>query len=193
MRMRLLVRHAGGRWCGEWEAAGHQRESVNIRLTEQNKFLIWNVEGRHCSQFRGRVARNGTLSGEVCQAGVDGGSFRLWPVMHGASCGQHGHQRLQRWYVALRCGPCQDVPICDSLQDLPSECAICLDGFDPGDMISRTPCSAAKHVYHRRCIQQWLESHRTCPLCRSVVRTDMTTAFRGTDRIVMEAVVMSRI
>ncbi|WVZ10055.1 hypothetical protein V8G54_014585 [Vigna mungo] len=55
------------------------------------------------------------------------------------------------------------------------ECAICLLEFDD-DCILRllTPCC---HVFHQDCIDSWLRSHRTCPVCR----TDLDTQASNTD------------
>ncbi|KAG4188316.1 hypothetical protein ERO13_A08G155750v2 [Gossypium hirsutum] len=44
------------------------------------------------------------------------------------------------------------------------ECAICLAEFSDGDMLRfLTICC---HVFHQECIDHWLESHKTCPVCR---------------------------
>ncbi|XP_021893606.1 RING-H2 finger protein ATL29-like [Carica papaya] len=44
------------------------------------------------------------------------------------------------------------------------ECAICLCEFTDDDMLRLlTTCY---HVFHQECIDLWLESHRTCPVCR---------------------------
>lgn len=44
------------------------------------------------------------------------------------------------------------------------DCAICLDGIVVGQLASCTPCD---HVFHKRCIDFWLEKSRSCPLCRN--------------------------
>ncbi|KAE8712769.1 ATPase family associated with various cellular activities (AAA) [Hibiscus syriacus] len=44
------------------------------------------------------------------------------------------------------------------------ECAICLEEFNDDDMLQLlTICC---HVYHKGCVDLWLESHKTCPVCR---------------------------
>ncbi|KAE9609060.1 hypothetical protein Lal_00020333 [Lupinus albus] len=44
-------------------------------------------------------------------------------------------------------------------------CAVCLDEFKDADTLRLIPtCS---HVFHPSCIDVWLESHSTCPVCRA--------------------------
>jgi hypothetical protein len=45
-----------------------------------------------------------------------------------------------------------------------TECAVCLGVIQVGAMAKLLPACA--HVYHMECIDLWLASHSTCPLCR---------------------------
>lgn len=45
-----------------------------------------------------------------------------------------------------------------------TECAVCLGIIQVGAMVKLLP--ACSHVYHRDCIDLWLSSRSTCPLCR---------------------------
>jgi hypothetical protein len=45
----------------------------------------------------------------------------------------------------------------------PSECAICLIGWEPDEVIKVTPCD---HAFHEECLANWLKTARTCALCR---------------------------
>ncbi|KAG2649951.1 E3 ubiquitin-protein ligase ATL6-like [Panicum virgatum] len=44
------------------------------------------------------------------------------------------------------------------------QCPVCLEDVEAGEMVRQLP--ACKHLFHVGCIDMWLESHRTCPVCR---------------------------
>lgn len=43
-------------------------------------------------------------------------------------------------------------------------CAVCLEDVRQGETVRRLP--ACGHLFHKDCIDMWLHSHTTCPLCR---------------------------
>ena len=52
-------------------------------------------------------------------------------------------------------------------QDVKEEdatCSVCLAEYEAGDKLCTLPLCG--HVFHRACIDEWLVSHQTCPLCR---------------------------
>ncbi|CAK9329791.1 unnamed protein product [Citrullus colocynthis] len=52
----------------------------------------------------------------------------------------------------------------------PFDCAVCLCEYEPEDKLRLLPkCS---HAFHTECIDTWLLSHSTCPLCRSSLLPD---------------------
>ncbi|XP_076932325.1 RING-H2 finger protein ATL13-like [Bidens hawaiensis] len=54
----------------------------------------------------------------------------------------------------------------------PFDCAVCLCEFEGEDKLRLLPkCS---HAFHMDCIDTWLLSHSTCPLCRSNLLSDFT-------------------
>ncbi|PKA56569.1 RING-H2 finger protein ATL65 [Apostasia shenzhenica] len=47
------------------------------------------------------------------------------------------------------------------------DCAVCLFEFDDGEQLRTLPiCS---HAFHVECIDAWLRTHATCPICRATV------------------------
>lgn len=47
------------------------------------------------------------------------------------------------------------------------ECAVCLSEFDDDELLRLLPRCA--HAFHADCIDAWLASHVTCPVCRAVL------------------------
>nr|GLL44534.1 RING-H2 finger protein ATL29 [Ipomoea trifida] len=53
------------------------------------------------------------------------------------------------------------------------ECAICLVEFEDASVLRLlTSCN---HVFHQECIDLWLESHKTCPVCRMALDSPAKT------------------
>lgn len=50
-------------------------------------------------------------------------------------------------------------------QQMMEECPICLSEFQERESVRLIPYCG--HVFHRNCIDTWLVSHVTCPVCRS--------------------------
>ncbi|KAK7279975.1 hypothetical protein RJT34_25037 [Clitoria ternatea] len=50
-------------------------------------------------------------------------------------------------------------------QEEPLQCAICLSDFSSQDALRLLP--HCNHVFHPPCIDAWLSSHVTCPVCRA--------------------------
>ncbi|XP_012936052.1 RING finger protein 24 [Aplysia californica] len=46
-------------------------------------------------------------------------------------------------------------------------CPVCLEDFIPKEKIAVCDC---KHVFHSKCLLQWLEHRNNCPLCKAPVR-----------------------
>lgn len=55
----------------------------------------------------------------------------------------------------------------------PFDCAVCLSEFESEDKLRLLPkCS---HAFHMDCIDTWLLSHSTCPLCRASLLPDFSS------------------
>ena len=53
----------------------------------------------------------------------------------------------------------------DSQESSEEDCSICYD--DPDQTMVHLP--TCKHLYHRKCILSWLQSHLNCPMCRQTI------------------------
>ncbi|KAJ1437086.1 Zinc finger, RING-type [Sesbania bispinosa] len=61
-----------------------------------------------------------------------------------------------------------------------ADCAVCLSKFEQRDLLRLLPLCC--HAFHAECIDTWLRSNHTCPLCRSAVfasESDLTKSFRS--------------
>ncbi|XP_057800247.1 E3 ubiquitin-protein ligase ATL4-like [Salvia miltiorrhiza] len=47
------------------------------------------------------------------------------------------------------------------------DCAVCLSKFEAHDQLRLLP--VCRHAFHAACIDKWIASNQTCPLCRSTV------------------------
>jgi len=65
----------------------------------------------------------------------------------------------------LDCCPYEDV-LGHGRRLYATECAICLEAWEPVDKIKVTPC---KHAFHEECLARWLKDADTCALCRQDV------------------------
>lgn len=54
--------------------------------------------------------------------------------------------------------------------ELWSQCPICLEDFAEGELITALACDK-NHAFHPNCIDKWLSSQSTCPVCRTSTYT----------------------
>ncbi|XP_055834548.1 RING-H2 finger protein ATL57 isoform X2 [Solanum dulcamara] len=60
------------------------------------------------------------------------------------------------------------------------DCPICLTEFEVSELVRLIPY--CRHVFHQQCLDTWLASHVTCPLCRS------TQFFKEVDEVCLDIV-----
>ncbi|KAL7600410.1 RING-H2 finger protein ATL56 [Lactuca sativa] len=65
----------------------------------------------------------------------------------------------------------KNLPWYDYQEDVEKgvECAVCLEGFKPGDKCRLLP--NCRHTFHANCIDSWLIKTAVCPVCRTCVDT----------------------
>jgi len=54
------------------------------------------------------------------------------------------------------------------------QCSVCLEGYVPGREAMVMSCCG--NLFHPQCIQDWLRSHQSCPLCRARVQAAQAPA-----------------
>ena len=47
-----------------------------------------------------------------------------------------------------------------------TECSICLQYFIENEKVIQLSC---KHMFHKPCIDEWININRTCPSCRTII------------------------
>ncbi|XP_071690711.1 putative RING-H2 finger protein ATL12 [Rutidosis leptorrhynchoides] len=61
------------------------------------------------------------------------------------------------------------------------ECVVCLSKFEDSEVLRLLP--KCRHAFHMKCIDEWLESHSTCPLCRYKFDISDVTNFTCTNSL----------
>lgn len=74
------------------------------------------------------------------------------------------------YHLKKECSKCSIKQYIDNLQDCePKEhdsCSICYNEYEKGENVGKLLCN---HFYHKKCILKWMETSKTCPLCRKNV------------------------
>ncbi|XP_057432293.1 putative RING-H2 finger protein ATL50 [Lotus japonicus] len=101
---------------------------------------------RHCSYAYGGGARSPiTTAADLCSRGINRQLIDKCPVL-----------------------AVKDLRIGEGGSCI--ECAVCLAEFQDGDSIRLLP--KCHHVFHPDCIDSWLLSHMSCPVCRATLTSD---------------------
>lgn len=113
-------------------------------------FKVWDRESQQGEQSRRRQRRgtaDGSSGGVRTSRGVDPELLRSLPVTVYQLAPPQGAGK----------GPQQDAV----------ECAVCLAELQDGEEARFLP--RCGHGFHAECVDMWLASHTTCPLCRTTV------------------------
>jgi len=49
------------------------------------------------------------------------------------------------------------------------QCSICLDVYDDTTLLQQLPC---QHIFHKECVDMWLQRSRLCPMCKRSILED---------------------
>jgi hypothetical protein len=66
--------------------------------------------------------------------------------------------------VQLIVSPVNEVQLVIDSENDTEDCSICLENTTRDD--TRLICG---HVFHNRCLHEWLDEHTTCPVCRAIL------------------------
>ncbi|KAG0500477.1 hypothetical protein HPP92_000549 [Vanilla planifolia] len=61
-----------------------------------------------------------------------------------------------------------------------ADCAVCLSAAEEGELMRMMP--GCGHVFHVECIDMWLHSHSTCPVCRAEAKEGSSRVAYGPGR-----------
>ncbi|KAF9599035.1 hypothetical protein IFM89_033380 [Coptis chinensis] len=61
----------------------------------------------------------------------------------------------------------------------PLDCAVCLSEFEERESVKMVTCCG--QVFHPECIDRWLASHASCPLCRSTDLLGLSTVMNKSE------------
>jgi hypothetical protein len=70
-----------------------------------------------------------------------------------------------RFYTGKKCLVSRDSINKVKESEIDATCAICLNIYINGDVISTLPCSK-RHSFHTYCLEEWFHTTVSCPLCR---------------------------
>ncbi|XP_061895995.1 E3 ubiquitin-protein ligase RNF130 [Entelurus aequoreus] len=66
-----------------------------------------------------------------------------------------------------------------------NHCAVCIEAYQLNDVVRILPC---KHVFHKVCVDPWLNEHCTCPMCKlNILKAlGITTSVPCVDSVVLD-------
>ncbi|KAB8116310.1 hypothetical protein EE612_057352, partial [Oryza sativa] len=81
------------------------------------------------------------------------------------TAGERGGRAAKRHWAGVPGAAESRAESSDEVSDMAAsvECAVCLSVVDEGEKVRQLP--ACGHVFHQECINMWLSSHASCPVC----------------------------
>jgi hypothetical protein len=100
----------------------------------------------------------------------DGDDFEMLNMLDnntdGANGGQGGVSEAHLTIYPTHCITQSEIDYLDSTND--NKCNVCLAPYEVGEEIRTIACM---HKYHRQCIDTWLRSRATCPICKTTMHS----------------------
>uniref|UniRef100_A0A0K0FUJ8 RING-type E3 ubiquitin transferase n=1 Tax=Strongyloides venezuelensis TaxID=75913 RepID=A0A0K0FUJ8_STRVS len=59
------------------------------------------------------------------------------------------------------------VEVTEEQEKNESQCTVCMDTFVKKELVYKLAC---KHIFHKQCLNPWVQSHRSCPVCRQEIK-----------------------
>ena len=70
-----------------------------------------------------------------------------------------------RFYTGKKCLISRDSINKINENEIDDTCAVCINKYINGDVISTLPCSK-RHSFHTYCLEEWFRTNVSCPMCR---------------------------
>jgi len=145
-------------FCGSITPASTRRRVGGQRSNEARLIEQMLME----SQGRGRPA-----AGPMVRVNV-GGQRRLVPLaLLLALMAEEADKSNPAYHADIASLPTRKLAAGDNLNlGEQMRCMVCLEDFGDGDDLKTLPCL---HIFHQKCIEQWLHTDNSCPICKTPI------------------------
>ena len=161
-----------GHWNQQQQQQQHQQRLAALNMSDiQNIAASYRAFGSPQSQYRLQLLR--------ARGGLGPGGFMTMVGRERDAIDNMGYERLleifgdgsenrNRGTDPAIINSLPTTTIQDVQKELPADsghrqCCICLEDFEAGQERRNLPCL---HGFHAECIDRWLESNSTCPVCK---------------------------
>ena len=130
------------------------RDSVDAELELELELELEEAAGGNTPTFGGHVRGDCTIGG------LDEATLDSYPKFKYMS-------RKKKLFNGIHdCDDDDDDDDNDGDEDLDSSCSICLADYCDGELLRMLP--DCRHRFHTLCVDEWLRSHASCPICRTI-------------------------